>query len=60
MKISAPLSACGELARVLHLAGVNACLIERTGSGWMVELLAPPSADLLDKIERAGAVVVQL
>ena len=49
----------GELARVLYDAEVNAALIQRTGTGWIVELLAPPDGDLRAAIERTGAVVLE-
>ena len=56
--ITAPHEAIGELARVLYEAGVNAAVIQRTGTGWIVELLAPPDGDLRAAIERTGAVVL--
>ena len=59
MKITAPHDAIGALARVLYDAGINAAVIQRTGTGWIVELLAPPDADLRAAVERTGAVVLE-
>jgi len=58
MRFSAPLDRCGELGRVLYEQGVGVCLLERTGTGWMVELMRPPGDGLVAALRDIGAVVL--
>ena len=59
MRFSAPLAACGELGRVLYEHGVSVCLLERTGAGWMVELMKPAGTDLESALREIGATVLR-
>lgn len=58
MRFTAPLSACGELGRVLFEQGVSVCLLERTGTGWIVELIKPSEPGLESAMIEIGAQVL--
>ena len=59
VRITVPLSCCGELGRVLYEQGVSVCLVERTGTGWIVELMKPAGADLESALREIGAFVLR-
>ena len=59
VRFTAPLSRCGDLGRVLYEQGVSVCLLERTGTGWIVELMKPAGADLEKALEEIGARVIR-
>ena len=59
MRITVPLSCCGELGRVLYEQGVSVCLLERTGTGWVIELMKPAGADLESALREIGASVLR-
>ena len=58
MRFIAPLDRCGELGRVLFEQGVSVCLLERTGTGWMVELMRPAGDGLEQALRQIGATVL--
>jgi hypothetical protein len=60
LKIAAPLYATGALAHALADAGVTAVLMERTGTGWMLEFLTPPASRerLIAAIEKLGGKIL--
>lgn len=59
MKIAATLEQVGPVLRALHDAGVAAAIVERTGPGWIVELMRPPTAgDLVSAVKATGAQVL--
>ena len=59
MRITVPLASCGELGRVLFEQGVSVCLLERTGTGWIVELMKPAGAGLESALLEIGATLLR-
>ena len=58
VRFSVPLDKCGNLGRVLFEAGVSVCLLERTGTGWIVELIKPSEPGLESAMIGIGAQVL--
>ena len=59
VRITVPLASCGELGRVLYEQDVSVCLLERTGTGWIVELMKPAGAGLESALLEIGATLLR-
>lgn len=55
MKLSVPHSAIERVLYALHRADVPHLLLQRTGPGWIIEMLRPPGVDV-DQLVALGAV----
>ena len=58
MRISVPHDKMGDAARFLYDHDVSAALIERTGLGWIIELMQPVP-NLAEKARQAGFKVLE-
>lgn len=61
MKVLAPLYAFGPMGHALHDADVHAAVIERTGTGWLLEFIAPADkAAFLAALHKIGCKPLQV
>ena len=57
MKLAVPQWAIASVLRALHDAELEHMLLQRTGTGWMIEMMRPPGVDVAELVA-LGAVAL--
>lgn len=57
MKLAVPQWAIASVLRALHDAELEHLLLQRTGNGWVIEMMRPPGVEVAQLVE-LGAVAL--